>query len=431
MLLSQHSGVGAPLLTTTITSPPYFDLKDYGHQDQVGYGQREDEYLVDVRRVFEAIFQHTRADGSLWLVADAFRTRAGKGQVGRMQLLPFQLAMEAETAGWVLRDVIIWLKDKTLPWSSSGRTRNQFEYILFFVKSPQFKYRIDRLREPGDLAQWWVKYPERYNPAGKAPSNVWAVPIPVQGSWANTTVEHACPLPADLVERMLLLSTDEGDVALDPFAGSGVVVAEAERLGRRGLGVELNERYVEAFESDVRPEILRRRGDDFLQRLGTASDELRRTILDLRAVKYAKVLALRSRDIDPSLPRPYAIYALRPAKSETSMKVLLVLRDDDFTRSGDYLTALDRASKRSPASKFGLIPTFQVARMGDIASIHKGRRLWAYVGGQTHRAVGICRSKDIHDWAARPSRHDIPLVVSNVYVNESPRRLRLAESGVR
>ncbi len=154
-------------------------------------------------------------------------------------MLPFELAQEAEACGWILRDVIVWEKDKTRPWSSRGRLRNSFEYVLFFVKSSRFKYYVERLREPLALKRWWVRYPERYNPEGKAPSNVWRAAIPVQGSWANTAIQHACPLPPDLVERMLLLSTDLGDVVLDPFAGSGVVVAEAERLRRRGVGVEL------------------------------------------------------------------------------------------------------------------------------------------------------------------------------------------------
>lgn len=430
LLLSRYSSPSRPLLTTTITSPPYFDLKDYGHADQVGYGQREDEYLVDIRRVFGSIFEHTRPEGSLWVIADTLRPMVSEKDVRRMQLLPFQLANEAETAGWFLRDVIVWLKDKTLPWSSRGRTRNEFEYILFFVKSPKFKYHIDRLREPTDLAQWWVRYPERYNPKGKAPGNVWAVPIPVQGSWANTAIQHACPLPADLVERMLLLSTDEGDVVLDPFAGSGVVVAEAERLARRGFGVELVDRYVDAFISTVRPEILERRGADVLQQLQNRGEELRRTILDLRAVKYAKVVMLRSRDTDPTLPRPFAVYALRRPSTDTELEVVLVLHDEDRGRSDDYLTALNRAVKRKPASKFGLTPSMRVVGMADIPSLHRGRRLWAYVGGQTHRAEGLCRSNNVRAWAARPTRHQVPLVVSNVYVNESPRRLRLAENGV-
>lgn len=429
LFLSPYSSPPQPLLTTTITSPPYGGLKDYGHKDQIGYGQREDEYLVDVRRVLRSVHDHTRPDGSLWLVVDSLRPRVRDGEVQRMQLLPFQLVQEAERVGWILRDVIVWLKDKTLPWSSRGRMRNGFEYVLFFVKTPAFKYHVDRLREPTDLEQWWVRYPERYNPQGKAPSNVWAVPIPVQGSWANTAIQHACPLPADLVERMLLLSTDEGDVVLDPFAGSGVAVAEAQRLARRGVGVELVERHIEAFHSTVLPEIMERRGVDRIQELRERSEDLRRTILDLRAVKYPKVVMLRSRDGDPTLPRPFAVYGLRRPGPNFEVEVVIVLADGDLERREDYLEAMRRSIRRAPASKFGISPRLRVVGMAELPRLHRGRRLHAYVGGLTHRARGRCTTRNIHEWAAQPSRYNVPLVVSNVYVDESPRRLRLAENG--
>jgi hypothetical protein len=404
-------------------------MKDYGHKDQIGYGQPDDEYLLDMRRIFRALFAHTRRDGSLWLIADTPRRPSSIAGVWEVQPLPFRLADEAAREGWVLRDVVIWVKDKTLPWSSRGRMRNGFEYVLFFVKTDRFQYHVNRLREPANLEQWWVRYPERYNPQGKAPSNVWEVPIPVQGSWANTAVRHACPLPADLIERMLLLSTSEGDVVFDPFAGSGVVVAESQRLSRRGVGLELVDDYIEAFRTTVLPEITERRGVDVLQQVLARSERLRDTILDLRAVKYPKVVGQRARDIDPLLPRPIAIYALRRNKRRTplAVDVVVVLRDCDAKHSEGFFEALRRASKRAPASKFGVSPRFRVLVRSDIGRLHRGRRLYAYVGGQTHRAAGLCTVSNVDEWADSPSRHNVPVVVSNVWVDESPRRLRLAE----
>lgn len=432
MLLSRQSSRAHPLLTTTITSPPYGALKDYGHKDQIGFGQREDEYLMDMRRVFRTLFANTKADGSMWVIADTLRPRRSGDGIWPIQLLPFQLANEATSEGWILRDVIIWIKDKTLPWSSRGRMRNGFEYVLLFVKSSSFKYHVDRLREPDDLEQWWVRYPERYNPQGKAPANVWAVPIPVQGSWANTAVTHACPLPVDLVERALLLSTDEGDVVLDPFAGSGVVVAEARRLARRGLGVELVQRHIDAFHSTVLPEITERRGVDVLQQLQARSEALRRTILDLRSVKYPKVLAVKVREVDPSLPRPYAYYGFRRkhrgSAGKVMVEIVVVLEDVDLARGDDYLEALQRAARRAPALKFGIVPQFRVVGRSGLPGLHRGRRLFAYISGRTHRAAGRCTMTNVHDWASAPSRHNAPVIVSNVFVDESPRRLRMAEA---
>lgn len=426
MLLSRYSTPRHPLLTATVTSPPYGGLKDYGHPDQIGFGQPADEYLLDMRRVLRSLHTHTKSNGALWIVADTLRPKPEAGGVWPLQLLPFQLAEEATKVGWILRDVIIWIKDKTLPWSSRGRMRNGFEYVLLFVKSDAFKYHVDRLRAPGDLEQWWVRYPERYNPQGKAPANVWAVPIPVQGSWANTTIQHACPLPADLVERMLLLSTDDGDVVLDPFAGSGVVVAEAQRLGRKGVGVELVERHVEAFRSTVLPEITERRGTDLLKEQRNRRDDLERTILDLRAVKYPKVLMLGARGEDV-FPSPFAIYALRRPKREcdgrTALDVVFVLHDDDLRQGRECLVALARASRRKPASKFGVVPYLRIASRAELTSLHRGRTLWGYVAGKTHRVHARCRTSNVRELAALPSRYGLPLIVSNVYVDEKPRRL--------
>jgi len=427
ILLSNYSSARYPLLTATITSPPYAGQKDYGHPDQIGFGQPADEYFMDLRRIFRSLFTHTKPEGALWVVADTLREKPADGGVWPLQMLPFQMANEASSVGWILRDVIVWIKDKTLPWSSRGRMRNEFEYVLFFVKSDKFKYHVDRLRAPNDLEKWWVKYPERYNPQGKAPANVWAVPIPVQGSWANTAIQHACPLPADLVERMLLLSTDEDDVVLDPFAGSGVVIAEAKRLKRRGLGVELVERHVQAFHSTVLPEITERRGTDVLEEQRNRRQELAQTIENLRSVKYPKVLMLSARAGDDSFPDPFAIYALRQSKPErdgrTVIEIVVVLEDEDLERGDICLRSFSRAAQRKPASKFGIIPEFRIVKKSEIASLHRGRQLWAYVAGRTHQTSGRCRVRDVQVFAALPSRHKVPLIVSNVFVDEKPRRL--------
>lgn len=426
LLLSHHSSARHPLLTTTITSPPYADLKDYGHLAQFGRGQPDDEYLVELRRVFRSLFTHTRSDGALWLVVDTLRSKAPAGQPWRLRMLPFELAQEAEKEGWVLRDIIVWHKDKTLPWSSHGRLRNEFEYILYFVRSGKYKHHVDRLREPLILEEWWVRYPERYNPLGKAPSNVWFVPIPVQGSWANTKIQHACPLPPDLVERMLLLSSDEDDVVFDPFAGSGVVLAEAERLGRRPLGIELVPENVAAFETLVRPEILQRRGTDELAARLEDSEKLRELLLKLRVLKYPRALIKQGGASCPGVV-PTATIVTSPARRLRDGRIQAAVRF--FVDAGDdarlrYEQALQAASTHRPASKFGIDAKITVHHADDLPGLMRGRRLYAYVGGRMHDAAGVCRYRDISTYAARPTRIKFPVVLSPIEVHETPRALR-------
>jgi DNA modification methylase len=241
-------------------------------------------YLRDLVLIFQQIYRATKASGSLWVVLDTFKTH------GALRLLPFELAdrLRAEP-GWLLQDIIVWDKCKTLPWSRQGQLRNQFEYLMCFSKSRPFKYHVDRLKEL-DLKEWWVKYPERYNPRGKVPTNIWKFPIPVQGSWSSNGLRHACPFPTALVEKLILLTTDAGDkdLVLDPFAGSGVVLAVAEQMGRSFLGFELNSTFVEAYRRVVRRSVKREwtHRPRHYSMLEERPKVLQEQILRLRLTKY-------------------------------------------------------------------------------------------------------------------------------------------------
>src|SRR5712692_2733790 len=234
----------------TITSPPYWNLKDYGSKYQVGYGQKYEAYLADLGRIFKATYEITKKTGSLWVVADTIKWN------GELKLFPFDLASRLRRIGWVLQDVIVWHKDKTLPWSHRGKLRNIFEYVLFFTKGPKFKYYLSRVRETDDLKEWWVRYPERYSPQGKAPTRTWSIAIPRQGSWGDNWVRHFCPFPPEIVRRIVLLTTKKGDVVFDPFAGSGVVLAQSQALNRNYVGLDLRKRYRQMFRSKVLPSIV-------------------------------------------------------------------------------------------------------------------------------------------------------------------------------
>jgi len=151
---------------------------------------------------------------------------------------------------WKLKDIIIWDKGKNLPWNSKGKFKNQFEYILFFTKGSKFKFNIDRVREINDLKKWWLSYPERYNPQGKAPSNVWQYTTPLRG-WGNGKQNHFCPIPFPLIEKIISIASDKEDVIFDPFAGSGSVLALASVMGRRSYGIDINIDYKKRFETEV------------------------------------------------------------------------------------------------------------------------------------------------------------------------------------
>ncbi|MEJ0072918.1 MAG: DNA methyltransferase [Candidatus Saccharibacteria bacterium] len=232
-----------------ITSPPYFDLKDYGSDNQIGFGQGYDDYLDDMEKVLRQCFIVTKDTGSMWLVVDTLKKN------GQFKVLPFDISRIAEKAGWKLQEIIIWKKDRTLPYSRKGEMRNIFEYILFFVKTSDFKYFPKRITDLNPK-EWWVKYPERYSTSGKIPTDVWEFPIPVQGSWGKSYIRHFCPLPNGMMQRIIKLCTDPGDIVFDPFAGSGAVLSEAYALKRDFIGCDLNPSFKGMFEDYLKQVVI-------------------------------------------------------------------------------------------------------------------------------------------------------------------------------
>lgn len=277
--------VERPVVTTIITSPPYWKLKDYGVETQIGFGQSKEEYLKDLKIVFTHCLNATVSEGSMWIVVDDYR------EDGVLKLLPWEVAETAKESGWILRDIIIWDKQHTLPWHVKGQMRNVIEFILFFTKSEDYKFNVDRIKDLEDISRWWIDFPERFNPKGKTPTNIWSIPIRTQGSWRRMSeMNHHCPFPTELVARIIDISTDPGDVVLDPFSGSGVVLAQAAAMGRNFVGCEINRKYIEMFHKSIRREVnaewedLRKRREAHRQE----GVDFERTIMKLRALKYTR-----------------------------------------------------------------------------------------------------------------------------------------------
>lgn len=281
-LLKQYTSA----VDTIITSPPYGNLKDYKVRNQLGYGQSWDDYLRDLIDIFRSCYSLLKDTGSMWVVVDAWRDSED------YRLLPLELANNAKPLGWKLQDIIIWDKQHTLPFYRVGQFQPVYEYILFFTKTNRFKFHRDRIREVDGLSMWWVDFPERFNPQGKSPTNIWQFPLRPQGAWRGTREawRHDCPFPTELVARIIELTTNEGDVVLDPFAGSGVVLATAAAMKRHYLGVEINPFFVSQFNLVVKDEI---EGEwkelvskrKVMQGLNGTFSSL---ILRLRALKYAR-----------------------------------------------------------------------------------------------------------------------------------------------
>lgn len=238
--------LGKPQLI--ISSPPYFNILNYeNNKDQIGFGQSYFEYLSDVSHVFQDCYKLSENNATFWLIIDTLK------KDGEIKTLPFDINNRLQKRfkkTWKLKEIIIWDKEKNLPWNGKGNFKNQFEYILFFTKNDKFKFHIDRVREINDLKKWWKTYPERYNPDGKAPSNVWNYITPIRG-WGDSKQNHLCPFPFSLVEKIISIASDKGDLVLDPFAGSGSVLCISCMMERNSVGIDVNKEYKTLFKEEV------------------------------------------------------------------------------------------------------------------------------------------------------------------------------------
>lgn len=338
-------------IQTTITSPPYFDMKDYGVEGQVGYGQKYTDYLDDLKSIFEQVYHYTKEDGTLWIIIDTFKRN------NAIVPLPFDLAAKIQQVGWLLQDIIIWKKDKTVPWSNNGFTQRKFEYILLFSKTPRYKNNKDcvRVYDTRQLKKWWVKYPERYNPKGKALDEIWEYPIPVQGSWGNKYIRHFCPLPKDMVSNMIQISTDERDVVFDPFAGTGTVLSQSAYMNRKYLGFELNPSYIKQFEAYLSDSLEdgRRDYEKMLENQGQADFE--DTILNLRALKFGRLLVKKLQD-ETNIQIKVFVERLSVNSERQSVKYTFYGVSKEIS-----WPIIANAINEAPLSKFEIIPIFDYA----------------------------------------------------------------------
>jgi DNA modification methylase len=289
------NGITPGSIDCIVTSPPYWNLKRYGDEvaGEIGHGQSLEDYFADIERVFSGCYQVAKETGVMWVIADTLRYPTRTEHEYELLPLPNMLAELAQSVGWRFHDMVIWHKNKTLPYSGDRKLRNLIEYIVLLTKSRDFKhrpYRLAKRHQPN--AEWLAGWPERYHPLGRNPSNIWTIDIPTQGIWAHADHLHFCPLPAELVRRCIDLTTDAGDVVFDPFAGIGTVPAQAEAMGRVGLGTELNERFVEIFEKKTRPEFLASWEEGARERQLQRGDQAAEAvmILKLRALKAGKEL---------------------------------------------------------------------------------------------------------------------------------------------
>jgi len=272
---------------TIVTSPPYFGLRDYGEDGQIGAEASVCEYVARMVELFRELRRVLKDDGTLWLnLGDTYsfgstprhnsntpnKNRDGSrdtnpGMVERpdgtglraknLVGIPWRVAFALQDDGWILRSDIIWHKPNPMPESVTDRPTKSHEYLFLFAKNPTYFYDADAIAEEQSTkagARYLGTRGEHgYNAAsgnhrdksgsyGNAETRnkrtVWTVPTaPFPGS-------HFAVYPPDLIRPCIRAGSQPGDVVLDPFSGSGTTGAVATFEGRKYIGIDLNRDYL-------------------------------------------------------------------------------------------------------------------------------------------------------------------------------------------
>lgn len=276
-----------------VTSPPYFGLRDYGHDGQIGQEPTPEEFIANLVDVFRLVRELLADDGILFVnIGDSYNG-SGKGVAGHNSLLgkvvsdaqatnrltkidglkpkdligiPWMLAFALRADGWFLRQDIIWAKPNPMPESVTDRCTKSHEYIFLLSKSQKYYYDADAIAEPAQYGEqhankstsWGTdrKHPNKANVSNYAfigdnhtcgkdkdgnytrnKRSVWTVNTkPYSGA-------HFAVFPEELIEPCILAGSRIGDIVFDPFFGSGTTGQVSQNLGRKWIGCELNPEY--------------------------------------------------------------------------------------------------------------------------------------------------------------------------------------------
>jgi DNA modification methylase len=279
---------------TCVTSPPYFGLRDYGHEGQIGLEPTPDEFVAAMVEVFREVKRVLRDDGTVWLnLGDSYAsyrdgkatpdtargestgTLVPKGSATNRKAstftgtsikhkdligIPWRVAFALQADGWYLRQDIIWHKPNPMPESVTDRCTKAHEYIFLLSKSSKYYFDSEAMKEKGVYpagtkgAKGSVARQNETGVNARPPEykiydgmrnrrSVWTVNTkPFKGA-------HFATYPPELIEPCILAGCPEGGTVLDPFLGSGTTALVAIRNNRNAIGCELNADYaVIAYE---------------------------------------------------------------------------------------------------------------------------------------------------------------------------------------
>ena len=277
-------------INTCITSPPYWGLRDYGVDGQLGLEETPEEFVDNLVQVFREVKRVLRDDGTVWLnLGDSYASRGKVGQkdtqkyggISKMEHLhsgsvkglpsknlvgiPWRVAFALQADGWYLRQDIIWHKPNPMPESVADRCTKAHEYIFLLSKNAKYYYDNEAIKED-------AKFPEGPNKSDKIRKGVGKHGMDTRSGlhkvgsnpkrnkrsvWTVNTKPfkdaHFATFPFDLITPCVLAGCPIDGTVLDPFGGSGTTAVVANAHNRNAVLIELNAEYIEIARERLSP----------------------------------------------------------------------------------------------------------------------------------------------------------------------------------
>lgn len=262
-------------VNTCVTSPPYWGLRDYGTEGQIGLEDSPEQFVESLVQVFREVRRVLRDDGTLWLNLGDSYSGSGKGPAGNLGAthnercmenthsaivpnglkpkdligVPWKVAFALQSDGWYLRQDIIWHKPNPMPESVKDRCTKSHEYIFLLSKSSKYYFDNKAISEPSKYAgdNRGARLDSRRGTECNSMSGVTGDMRNKRSVWTVTTHPfsgaHFATFPEKLIEPCILAGSPRGGVVLDPFFGAGTTGVVCKKLHRDYVGIEINPEY--------------------------------------------------------------------------------------------------------------------------------------------------------------------------------------------
>lgn len=293
----------AESVQTCITSPPYFGLRDYGCDGQIGLENTPEQFVQSLVDVFAEVHRVLKTDGTVWLnLGDSYAAQRGgtsmpaetlsggiggkgnksahrghDGAAGHAHRnaaniglkhkdlvgIPWRVAFALQSYGWYLRQDIIWHKPNPMPESVTDRCTKAHEYIFLLSKSPRYYYDRTSIEEDAKWERWGDQSEKKIH-TGTAShlggKTIDQLPIRDKKNkrsvWTVTTKPykgaHFATYPPDLIRPCVLAGSRVGDVVLDPFNGSGTTGFVSVEERRKYIGIDINPEYLALADARIK-----------------------------------------------------------------------------------------------------------------------------------------------------------------------------------